>query len=94
MSEVTDTGVVRTAVQVDGEAASDLTVEQDGPVVLLLHGTYWSRVWFPVLGRLARRGYGPLRSISPDWGIRQASSPWKRPRSRPSRIGWCDSPRR
>jgi hypothetical protein len=54
VSEPTDPRVVRTTVQVDGEAASYLTVEQDGPVVLLLHGTYWSRVWPPVLGHLAK----------------------------------------
>ncbi|MDH6291666.1 alpha/beta fold hydrolase [Rhodococcus sp. NM-2] len=68
MSEVTDTGVVRTAVQVDGEAASYLTVEQDGPVVLLLHGTYWSRVWFPVLGRLAKAGLRPIAVDLPGLG--------------------------
>ncbi|MBC9717779.1 alpha/beta hydrolase [Streptomyces sp. TRM66268-LWL] len=60
MSETTETTVLRTAVQVDGDTASYLTVEQDGPVVLLLHGTYWSRVWLPVLGRLAEAGLRPI----------------------------------
>ena len=60
MSETTETTVARTAVQVDGETASYLTVEQDGPAVLLLHGTYWSRVWLPVLGRLAEAGLRPI----------------------------------
>nr|WP_271212598.1 hypothetical protein [Rhodococcus wratislaviensis]GLK39208.1 hypothetical protein GCM10017611_60780 [Rhodococcus wratislaviensis] len=68
MSEITDTGVVRAEVQVDGETASDLTVEQDGPAVLLLHGTYWSRVWLPVLGRLAKTGLGPIAVDLPGLG--------------------------
>jgi len=60
--------VVRTAVQVDGDTASCLTVEQDGPVVLLLHGTYWSRVWLPVLDRLADAGLRPLVVDFPGMG--------------------------
>jgi len=68
MSETTGTGVSRTAVQVDGETASYLTVEQDGPAVLLLHGTYWSRVWLPVLGRLAEAGLRPLAVDLPGLG--------------------------
>ena len=67
MSEMTE-AVVRTAVQVDGEAASYLTVEQDGPVVLLLHGTYWSRVWLPVLGSLAEAGLQPIAVDLPGLG--------------------------
>ncbi|WP_025433342.1 alpha/beta fold hydrolase [Rhodococcus opacus] len=67
MSEMTE-AVVRTAVQVDGEAASYLTVEQDGPVVLLLHGTYWSRVWLPVLGSLAEAGLRPIAVDLPGLG--------------------------
>jgi pimeloyl-ACP methyl ester carboxylesterase len=68
MSETTETGVLRTAVQVDGETVSYLTVEQDGPVVLLLHGTYWSRVWLPVLGRLAEAGLRPIAVDFPGLG--------------------------
>ncbi|WP_326808135.1 alpha/beta hydrolase [Streptomyces sp. NBC_01775] len=68
MSETTETGVSRTTVQVDGETASYLTVEQDGPAVLLLHGTYWSRVWLPVLGRLAEAGLRPLAVDLPGLG--------------------------
>jgi pimeloyl-ACP methyl ester carboxylesterase len=60
--------VLRTAVQVDGETASYLTVEQDGPAVLLLHGTYWSRVWLPVLGRLAEAGLRPVAVDLPGLG--------------------------
>jgi pimeloyl-ACP methyl ester carboxylesterase len=68
MSEVTQARVSRTAVQVDGETASYLTVEQDGPVVLLLHGTYWSRVWLPVLDRLAQAGLRPIAVDLPGLG--------------------------
>jgi pimeloyl-ACP methyl ester carboxylesterase len=60
--------VLRTAIQVDGEPASYLTTEQDGPTVLLLHGTYWSRVWLPVLGRLAEAGLRPLAVDFPGMG--------------------------
>lgn len=58
--------VLRTAVQVDGEPASYLTAAQDGPAVLLLHGTYWSRVWLPVLDRLA--GVRPFAVDFPGMG--------------------------
>lgn len=68
MSETAETGVRRTAVQVDGETASYLTAGQDGPVVLLLHGTYWSRVWLPVLGRLAQAGLRPVAVDLPGLG--------------------------
>lgn len=68
MSETATTTALRTAVQVDDETASYLTVEQDGPVVLLLHGTYWSRVWLPVLGRLAQAGLRPVAVDLPGLG--------------------------
>ncbi|WP_434597992.1 alpha/beta fold hydrolase [Streptomyces sp. A5-4] len=68
MSDTTKSRVLRTAVQVDGETASYLTVEQDGPAVLLLHGTYWSRVWLPVLGRLAEAGLRPIAVDLPGLG--------------------------
>lgn len=60
--------VLRTSIQVDGETASYLTVEQDGPVVLLLHGTYWSRVWLPVLDHLAEAGLRPVAVDFPGMG--------------------------
>ncbi|WP_378740531.1 alpha/beta fold hydrolase [Nocardia brasiliensis] len=66
MSETPE--VLRTAVQVDDETASYLTVEQDGPTVLLLHGTYWSRVWLPVLDRLAAAGLRPVAVDFPGLG--------------------------
>lgn len=68
MREATETKVLRTAVQVDGETASYLTAGQDGPVVLLLHGTYWSRVWLPVLSRLAEAGLRPIAVDLPGLG--------------------------
>jgi pimeloyl-ACP methyl ester carboxylesterase len=68
MSQTTGPDVLRTAVRVDGEMASYLTVPQDGPAVLLLHGTYWSRVWLPVLRRLAEAGLRPLAVDLPGLG--------------------------
>ncbi|WP_406146187.1 alpha/beta fold hydrolase [Streptomyces sp. NBC_01012] len=69
MSETTETAVVRSAVQVDGETASYLTAgRQDGRPVLMLHGTYWSRVWLPVLGHLAEAGLRPIAVDLPGLG--------------------------
>ncbi|MFI6522265.1 alpha/beta fold hydrolase [Spirillospora sp. NPDC050679] len=69
MSATNHTSVLRTSVQVDGEAASYLTAGQgDGPAVLLLHGTYWNRVWLPVVGRLAEAGLRPLAVDLPGLG--------------------------
>lgn len=68
MSEIVETTVLRTEVQVDGETASYLTVERAGPAVLLLHGTYWSRVWLPVLDRLATAGLRPVAVDLPGLG--------------------------
>ncbi|WP_177242699.1 alpha/beta fold hydrolase [Amycolatopsis marina] len=68
MSETTETTVRRTTVQVDGEPASYLTAGQGGPPVLLLHGTYWSRVWLPVLDHLADAGLRPFAVDLPGLG--------------------------
>ncbi|MFG3339497.1 alpha/beta fold hydrolase [Glycomyces sp. NPDC048151] len=68
MNKSNATTVLRTAVDVDGRQASYLTVDQDGPVVLLLHGTYWSRVWQPVLGGLAEAGLRPVAVDLPGLG--------------------------
>lgn len=69
MSETPETTVLRTAVQVDGESASYLTAgRQDAPPVLMLHGTYWSRVWLPVLNHLAHAGLRPLAVDLPGLG--------------------------
>ncbi|GAB2714556.1 alpha/beta hydrolase [Nocardia thraciensis] len=58
----------RTTVEVDGHPASYLTAGRGGPPVLLLHGTYWSRVWQPVLGRLAAAGLRPVAVDLPGLG--------------------------
>ncbi|WP_280400471.1 alpha/beta fold hydrolase [Nocardia carnea] len=68
MSEIADPEVWRTSVQVDGETASYLTAGREGPAVLLLHGTYWSRVWLPVLARLADAGLRPVAVDFPGMG--------------------------
>ncbi|MEF3402253.1 alpha/beta fold hydrolase [Agromyces sp. CCNWLW203] len=68
MNDTTQTSVLRAAVEVDGERASYLTAGHDGRVVLLLHGTYWSRVWLPVLGRLAEAGLRPIAVDLPGLG--------------------------
>ena len=49
----------RSTVDVDGIAASYLTAG-DGPAVLMLHGTYWSRVWQPVIDLVAQGGLRPI----------------------------------
>ncbi|MFD0477376.1 alpha/beta fold hydrolase [Nonomuraea thailandensis] len=55
-------------IEVDGRRASYLTAGERGPVVLLLHGTYWSRVWEPVLDRLAAAGLRPVAVDLPGLG--------------------------
>jgi pimeloyl-ACP methyl ester carboxylesterase len=59
--------VKRQTVEVDGVHASYLTAGE-GPLVLLLHGTYWSRVWLPVLGFLAEAGLRPVAVDLPGFG--------------------------
>lgn len=60
--------VERRTVEVDGHPASYLTADRDGPPVLLLHGTYWSRVWLPVLEGLAEAGLRPIAVDLPGLG--------------------------
>ena len=57
----------RRAVDVDGAPASYLTAG-DGPIVLLLHGTYWSRVWQPAIAPLAAAGLRPVAVDLPGCG--------------------------
>jgi pimeloyl-ACP methyl ester carboxylesterase len=57
--------VERREMSVDGRAASYLTTGSGvDQVLLLLHGTYWSRVWEPVIPRLADAG---ITAIAPDF---------------------------
>jgi pimeloyl-ACP methyl ester carboxylesterase len=53
---------MRSEITVDGTPISYLSAG-DGPLVLLLHGTYWSRVWQPVLPVLAEHG---VRAVAVD----------------------------
>lgn len=53
----------RITTDVDGVPASFLSAGS-GPIVLLLHGTYWSRVWAPVVDALAAAG---LQPVAPDF---------------------------
>lgn len=68
MPEPMSTHPTRASVDVDGHRASYLTIDQSGPVVLLLHGTYWSRVWQPVLSRIADAGLRPIAVDLPGLG--------------------------
>jgi pimeloyl-ACP methyl ester carboxylesterase len=57
----------RASIDVNGHAASYLTAG-DGPVLLLLHGTYWSRVWQPIIADMARGGLRPVAVDLPGCG--------------------------
>lgn len=58
----------RKTVDVAGTSASYLTAGEQGPVVLMLHGTYWSRVWQPVIDDLAVAGLRPIAVDLPGFG--------------------------
>jgi pimeloyl-ACP methyl ester carboxylesterase len=58
----------RETVDVDGVPISYLTAGKGGPLVLLLHGTYWSRVWQPVLDGIAAAGLRPVAVDFPGFG--------------------------
>ena len=58
----------RETVDVDGVPISCLTAGELGPLVLLLHGTYWSRVWQPVLDGIAAAGLRPVAVDFPGFG--------------------------
>jgi len=46
-----------------GDVEINYVASGEGPLVLLLHGTYWSRVWYPVLPAIAAHG---LRAVAVD----------------------------
>ncbi len=58
----------RETVDVDGVPISYLTAGKGGPLVLLLHGTYWNRVWQPVLEGIAAAGLRPVAVDFPGFG--------------------------
>jgi pimeloyl-ACP methyl ester carboxylesterase len=58
----------RLTVDVLGTRASYLAAGERGPVVLMLHGTYWSRVWQPVMDDLARAGFRAIAVDFPGFG--------------------------
>ncbi|TMR31129.1 alpha/beta hydrolase [Nonomuraea zeae] len=55
-------------IDVDGLSTSYLTAGERGPLLLLLHGTYWSRVWLPVIDDLAAAGLRPVAVDLPGLG--------------------------
>ena len=63
----TTTRARRETIDVDGVPASYLTAG-DGPLVLLLHGTYWSRVWQTAIAPLAAAGLRPVAVDLPGCG--------------------------
>lgn len=72
----------RATIEVDGVPISYLTAGTRGPLVLLLHGTYWSRVWQPVLEDIAAADLCPVAVDFPGLGcsggeltVAQASIP-------------------
>jgi pimeloyl-ACP methyl ester carboxylesterase len=65
----------RATVDVDGIAISFLTAGEGGPLVLLLHGTYWSRVWQPVMDDIAATGLHPIAVDFPGFGRSGGVSP-------------------
>ena len=59
---------LRAAIDLGGVPISYLTAGDNGPLVLLLHGTYWSRVWQPVLDDIAAAGLHPVAVDFPGFG--------------------------
>jgi pimeloyl-ACP methyl ester carboxylesterase len=58
----------RATIDVDGIPISFLTAGEGGPLVFLLHGTYWSRVWQPVLDDIAAAGLHAVAVDFPGFG--------------------------
>ena len=58
----------RATIDVGGVPISYLTAGEGGPLVLLLHSTYWSRVWQPVLDDIAAAGLHPVAVDFPGFG--------------------------
>jgi pimeloyl-ACP methyl ester carboxylesterase len=58
----------RATIDVDGIPISYLTAGDGAALVLLLHGTYWSRVWQPMLDDIAAAGLRPVAVDFPGFG--------------------------
>lgn len=58
----------RATIEIGGTPISYLTAGDRGPLVLLLHGTYWSRVWQPVIDGIAAAGLRPVAVDFPGFG--------------------------
>ena len=58
----------RETIDVGGVPISYLTAGEGDRLVLLLHGTYWSRVWQPVLDGIASAGLRPVAVDFPGFG--------------------------
>ena len=59
---------MRVTTLVDGVRISYLTAGEGVRLVLLLHGTYWSRIWRPVLDGIAAAGLRPVAVDFPGFG--------------------------
>jgi pimeloyl-ACP methyl ester carboxylesterase len=59
---------MRVTIDVDGIPISSLTAGEGGSLVLLLHGTYWSRVWQPIVDDIAAAGLHPVAVDFPGFG--------------------------
>jgi pimeloyl-ACP methyl ester carboxylesterase len=59
--------VQRGEITLDGAALSYLHAGS-GPPVLLVHGTFWSRVWEPVMADIASAGYEAYALDFPGFG--------------------------
>ena len=77
-----DDPVSRHTLRVRGQELSYLRAGEGSPL-LLLHGTYWSRVWAPVITRLTQNPQC-LRSTIPALAVLEAGLPWRTPGCR----GW------
>ena len=79
----------RASLRVGDDQISYLTAG-DGPIVLLLHGTYWSRVWAPVIDLLAERGLRPVAVDLPGCG-RSGGRLTLESATVPRLAGWVDA---
>ncbi len=77
----------RRTLALDGQRVSYLCGGEGSPV-LLLHGTFWSRVWLPILPILAQ-SHAVFALDYPGFGAPKEGSTRKRPQLRPRRGSFC-----